>query len=295
MKAPPVYTCLPPETADRLRRLTLRVRVPVEGPRQGLHRSPHFGSSVEFAEYREYTPGDPPNLIDWAVLARSDRYVVRRFQEETSLRAWIALDVSGSLAFREHGRASKLDYARQLAAALLFVLVNQGDSAGLLLFDSAIRARLEPAASLESLRPLLLALDAVSPAGRSDIESALHALAGRLTSRSLVIVISDLLEDPAAITRGLRHLHHDRHDVIVLHVMDGGETALSLEGPAELRELETGARLIVEADDLRAAYAREVAGYLDALRRGAAACMALYRFVDTRVPVPDQLIALARP
>lgn len=295
MRPPPAYRYLPAETADRIRNLSLTVRVPVEGSMQGQHRSPHFGSSVEFAEYRAYSPGDPPGLIDWAVFARSDRYMIRRFREETNLRAWILLDISASLAFREHGRSPKLDYACRMAAGLMFALLNQGDSVGLLTFDSAIRSHLEPAGSLDGLRRLLLALEDIQPAGRSDIGKALHEAAGLLTHRSLVIVISDFLQEPGPVVQGFRHLHHDRHDLMALHIMDGGERELSLEGHAELRELETGSRMIVEVDEIREAYARAVATYLDELRRGCAGCMAAYHFIDTRLPVEDQLIRLARP
>ena len=293
MKAPVVYKYLPPELADQLRHLGLTVRRPVEGPMQGLHKSPHFGSSVEFAEYREYSPGDPPNLIDWAVFARSDRYMIRRFREETNLRAHILLDTSESLAYREFGRLSKMDYASYLAAALMYILISQGDSVGLLTFESRLGATFEPAGSLEGLRPLLLGLEDIRPAGRSHIEHAVHEVAGLLRSRSLVILISDLLEKPEDIVRGIWHLHHDGHDVLVLHVMDGGEMSLAIEGSAELRELETGARMVVEVDELREAYGREIHRYLEELRLGCAGCMATYHFVDTRAPVEETLMRIA--
>jgi uncharacterized protein (DUF58 family) len=281
------------DMAERLRDFTLTVRRPVQGPRQGLHRSPAYGSSVEFAEYREYAPGDPPGIIDWAVYARSDRYMVRRYLEETNLRAWVMLDTSESLAFRQAGRLSKLDYAATLAAGLLLVLVNQGDSAALATFDRALRVVLPGTTSHEGLARHLAALDAVTPAGRGDIEHALHELAERLESRSLVIVISDLLEPPDKVLRGLWRLHHDRHSVLVLHVLDAGELTLGAEGAAELRELETGARMSLEADTLRTAYNREVQRYLEELRLGCGACLADYHLVDTRLPVEDHILKLA--
>ena len=284
---------LPAELAERLKGFTLTVRRPVQGPRQGLHRSPAYGSSVEFAEYREYTPGDPPGLIDWAVYARSDRYMVRRYLEETNLRAWLLLDTSESLAFRQAGRLTKLDYAATLAAGLAFVLVNQSDTVGVATFDSALRIVLPGTSSHEGLRRHLATLDAVRPAGKGNIERALYELADRLASRSLVIVISDFLEPPERILRGLWRLHHDRHAILALHVLDGGELTLGAEGAAELRELETGARMSLECDSLRAAYAREVQRYLEELRLGCAACLADYHLVDTRRPVEEQILKLA--
>jgi len=285
------YKFLPPELADRLRGLGVTVRRPVEGALQGLHRSPHHGASVEFSDYREYTRGDPPNRIDWAVYARTDRHVIRRYQEETNLRAYLLLDTSESMSFRDAGRLSKMDYACHLAAGLMFVLINQSDAAGLTLFNDEVRKTFPPVGSLGGLRPLLLALEDVKPSGRSQIERALHTLAEQIQRRSLVILISDLLQPPADIIRGIRHLQHNKHEVLVLHVLDAAEIALNFSGFVELRELETGARLPVHADEIRDAYAQEVQKYLDELRRGCLGSLADYQFMDTRTPVEEALHA----
>jgi uncharacterized protein (DUF58 family) len=287
----PAYKFLPPELAGRLRGLGVSVRRPVEGAMQGLHRSPNHGSSVEFADYREYARGDPPNSIDWAIYARSDRYVIRRYQEETNVRAHLLLDISESMAFREAGLHSKMDYACYLAAALMLVLAGQSDSAGLTLFNEDIRRTFPPAGSLNSLRPLLLALEEIKTSGRSQIEQALHQTAERIQRRSLVILISDLLQEPAGIIRGIQHLRHNKHEVLILQILDAGEMDLSFGGLAELRELETGARLPVEAGEIRAAYAREVSRFLDEIRRGCAASLADYHLIDTRTPVEQTLYA----
>lgn len=289
MKAPATYKYLPAELADDVRNLGITVRRPVFGPKEGMHRSTHFGASVEFAEYREYTPGDPPNLIDWSVYARSDRYVVRRFHEETNLRAYILLDSSESLAFRDEGPMTKMDYAAYLAAGLMFVLVNQGDSVGLLTFDHRIRQVFEPIGTFEGLRPMLLGLEDIAPSGRSDIEAVLHHATGMLHPKSLVIVISDLLQESDRVVRGLRHLYHDGHNVMVMHVLDRGERALSFGGVAELRELETGSRLVIEVDEIKDAYSSAVEQYLDEIRSGCAECLAEHHLLDTRTPVEEAL------
>lgn len=288
---PPAYKFLPPELADRLRGLGLSVRKPVEGGMQGLHRSPHHGSSVEFADYREYTRGDPPNLIDWAVYARTDRYVIRRYQEETNLRAYLLLDTSESMSFRELGRHSKMDYACFLAAGLMYVLVSQSDAAGLMLFNDGPGKFFPPTGSLDGLRPLLLALEEVKPAGRSKIDAALHRLAEQIQRRSLIILISDLLQDPAQIVPGLQHLHHNKHEILVLQPLDPAEITLQFGGLSELRDLETGDRLPVHADEVREAYAQEVQKFLDEIRRGCLGCLADYRLIDTRTPVEETLHA----
>ncbi len=287
----PAYKFLPAELADRMHALGVRVRRPVEGAVQGLHRSPHHGSSVEFADYREYARGDPPSLIDWAIYARSDRYVIRRYQEETNLRAHLLLDISESMSFREAGLHSKMDYACFLAAALMLVLLGQSDAAGLTLFNDEIRKTFPPVASLDGLRPMLLALEEIKPSGRSQIEQALHQTAERIQRRSLVILISDLWQEPAGIIRGIQHLRHGKHEVLVLQPLDAAELNLSFGGLAELRELETGARLPVEADEIREAYANEAAKFLDEIRRGCLGSLAEYHLIDTRTPVEETLHA----
>ncbi len=289
MKPAPAYKFLPPELADRLHGLSLTVRRPVEGAKQGAHRSPHHGASVEFSDYREYSRGDPPNLIDWAVMARSDRCVIRRYIEETNLRAVLLLDISESMAFQEEGLHSKIDYASFLVAGLAYILIHQGDSAGLVLFNEKIQTQLPPAGSVEGLRPLLLALEAIKPAGRSAIEETLHAIADQVRLRTLMILLSDCLRDPADLLRGIRHLHHNGHEVTVLHVMDPAEMRLGFSGLVELRELETGQKLRLQAEEYREAYATEVQRHIETLRRGCIDCFADYHLIDTRTPVEAAL------
>ncbi|HPA20867.1 MAG TPA: DUF58 domain-containing protein, partial [Verrucomicrobiae bacterium] len=266
----------------------------VVGAQQGLHRSPNHGASVEFAEYREYRPGDPPNMIDWAVYGRSDRYMIRRFQEETNLRGHVLLDTSESLSFKSGGPMTKLEYACYLAASMLFILVRQGDTAGLMTFDGAVRDGFAPVGSFEGLRPMLHHLEKTVAKGPSDIEAGLHEAAGRLKSRSLVIVISDLLQPADGILRGLRHLQHDGHDVTVFQVLDPGELELGLDGLAELTELETGRRLLVDAGEMRDSYRKAVERHLDRLRHGCTQSMVDYLQVSTRMPVEEAVHLRAR-
>ncbi len=287
------FRYLPAALAEAVHRLGIRVRRPVRGRGEGLHRSPDFGASVEFAEYRDYTPGDPPNRIDWSVYARTDRYRVRRFQEETSLRASILLDASGSLAYRETGALTKWEYACHLAAGTMYALVRQGDLACLSVFTDQIERVFEAAGTLVGLRPMLTALEEIGPDGRTDIGRAMFAVAERTPPRSLVIVISDFLQDPADVVRGMQRLHHDGHNLILLHVMDGGERRPVFGGMVELRELETSRRLVVDLDEFRPRYEQAVEHHVEILRRACADCMGDYHLLDTREPVESALQRLA--
>jgi len=280
---------LPPRVADQIRGLGIAARRPMQGGIQGLHRSPDFGASVEFAEYRDYIEGDAPNLIDWQVFAKTDRYMIRRFQDETSLRASVLVDASASLHFRQAGPVTKFEYACSLAAGLMYLFVLQGDAAALSFFTDKITRRFAPVASTETLSPLLLEMENVEAAGAGNIEQSLHEAAEMLKQRSLVVVISDLLQPPAQFARGIQHLQHNRHDVTVFHVLDAAEVALSMHGLVELRDLESNEKLLIEADEIRPRYAQAVQSYLAEVSRLCAACGAQYFTVDTRTPLLEAL------
>lgn len=286
------FRYLPSSLAESVHRLGIRVRRPVRGRGEGLHRSPEYGASVEFAEYRPYSPGDPPSRIDWPVYARSDRYVIRRSLEETSLVATILLDTSESLAYRELGSCTKLEYGCFLAAGLMYALVGQGDAASLFTFTDRLDRVLPPAGSLAGLRQPLEMLETLRAHGASDIGAALLETADRISPRSLVICISDFLAPADPIVHGLRRLSHDGHNVILLHVLDGGERRLAFGGVCELRELETGRRLTVEVDEIRLAYERAVEVHIERLGRACAESLGDYHPIDTREAVETALLQL---
>lgn len=270
----------------------ISVRRPVQGFQSGLHRSPHHGASIEFAEYRAYTPGDPINRIDWPVYARSDKYMIRQCYEETNLRGYVLLDTSESLAFRDEGPVTKMEYACFLAAGLMFMLVNQHDAAALMTFDAKLTKGFSPVSSSEGLRPMLEHLEALKPSGYGNIEASIHDATARMVSKSLVIVISDFLQNAEMILRGIRHLHHDGHNVMAFHVMDRGERRLSFGGVAELRDLETKKRLVLDVDEIKDAYQAAVAQHQEALRAACTDCLATYHLVETTQPVESVLSGL---
>ncbi|HYE07254.1 MAG TPA: DUF58 domain-containing protein [Planctomycetota bacterium] len=284
---------LPAQIADRLIGVRIAARRAMAGSLQGAHRSNRHGASVEFAEYRDYTPGDAPNLIDWSVYARTDRYLVRRFEEETNLVGTVLVDSSQSMAWRGLGPCTKLDYACSLAAAAMYVLVDQGDRAGLATFAATVIERHAAAGSASSLKPMLAALDLVAGRGRGDIGAALSAAAPTLPRRSLAIVISDCLQPPASVATGVRRLHHDGHDVRVWHVVDRGELTLAQTGLVEAVDAESGERIEVDCDELREAYRRAAAAHLDEIRRACLGAGADYRLVHTDTPIDSALRSMA--
>ena len=251
---------LDPAVLARLGTMELKARTVVEGFLAGLHRSPFKGFSVEFAEYRQYLPGDDLARLDWKVYARSDRHYVKKFEEETNLDCHLLLDVSASMAYRGGAPMSKMEYASVLAASLAFLMNRQRDATGLMAFDHRIVSRLPPGARPGHLHALLLALEALRPGERSDLGRPLRQLATAVLKRSLVVFISDLLHDPEPVISGLRHLKARRCDVIVFQVLDPNELTFPFKGPSRFKDLESATEVTADAPSIRAAYLRQLAG-----------------------------------
>ena len=229
---------LDPATISRLSRLDLVARLVVEGYITGLHRSPYHGFSVEFSEHRPYMPGDPLRHLDWKTLARSDRLYIKQYEEETNLKAYLLLDTSGSMAFQGGGPMAKFRYASSLAAALSYLMLRQRDAVGLMLFSSSIQSYV-PARSLQShLQVVLKEIDRVVPGSNTRIAPCLHDLAERISRRGLVVVLSDLLDDPEEVLGGLRHFRHLGHEVIVFHILDPRERDLDFNRETRFFDLE---------------------------------------------------------
>jgi uncharacterized protein (DUF58 family) len=251
---------LDPAVIARLGTMELKARTVVEGFLSGLHRSPYKGFSVEFAEYRQYLPGDDLSTLDWKVYARSDRHYVKKYEEETNLEAHLLLDTSASMAYRGAAPMSKLEYGSVLAASLAFLMHRQRDAPGLIAFDDRIRLRLPAGARPGHLHALLLALERMEAGSQSDVSRPLHQLAEALVKRSLVILISDLLDDPEPVVRGLRHLKFRGTDVIVFQLLDPTELTFPFRGATRFRDVETAEEVVAEPSAIRKAYLRELAG-----------------------------------
>ena len=284
------YRYLPAHMAERLRGIEIGVRRPMDGSKQGLHRSPAFGSSVEFAEYREYMPGDPISQIDWPVYARSDRYVIRRFHEDVSISCYVLLDISGSMGYKGSGTMSKIEYACYLAASMLYVMIQQSDTSSLITFDSRIRSYHEPTGTFTRLKPMLLDLENLKTGEAGDIEAVLHNAAELIKGRALVMIISDFLQEPEKIIRGINHLYHDGKDVTLFHLMDPTEMNMAISGLLEVVSMEQKGKLIVDFGLIKESYLKQLRLYLDQLRTGCQRIRADYIFADTGMDVYDAIL-----
>ncbi|HWQ00431.1 MAG TPA: DUF58 domain-containing protein [Vicinamibacterales bacterium] len=281
---------LDPAVVARLGSMELRAKTIVEGFLSGLHRSPFKGFSVEFAEYRQYLPGDDLSTIDWKVYARSDRYYVKKYEEDTNLDCHILLDVSASMAYAS-GEVTKLAYGSFLAAALAYLMNRQRDAVGFLAFDEGIVDRVPASARPGHLKVILLAIARVRPGSRSAIPKPLHRLAEALARRSMVIVISDLLDDPEAVASGLRHLRFSGTDVIVFHVLDPAELTFPFDRPARFRDLESHAEVLAVPSSVREEYLRRLAEMLAFYERELRGAGIDYVRLSTAQPLDAALVA----
>jgi len=251
---------LDPAIMSRLGTMELKARTVVEGFLSGLHRSPYKGFSVEFAEYRQYLPGDDLSTLDWKVYARTDRHYVKKYEEETNLECHLLLDQSASMAYRGTAPMSKLEYGSVLAGSLAFLMHRQRDATGLIAFDEQIRFRLPAASRPGHLHALLLALERLQVGQRSDVARPLHQLAEALLKRSLVVLISDLLDDPEPVIKGLKHLRFRGTDVVVFQVLDPDELTFPFRGASKFKDLETAQEVVADPARARTAYLRELTG-----------------------------------
>ena len=283
---------LPPETVAILERTPFKARGFMEGFVTGRHRSPHKGQSVEFVQHRPYVPGDDIRNLDWNVLARSDRYFIRQYVEETNLRATVLLDASASMSYRglqassQNGVAlSKFEYARYLAAAFAYLMVRQQESVGLVTFDRQIRQYLPGASRASQLRLLLAEMDRTQPGDETDLAPVLHEIAERVHRRGLIVLISDLFDRAEEIVNALHHFRHRQHEVVVLHVMAEEELDFPFKGVHRFRNLEkAGHDVTLDPYTLKAAYLERLRVFLETVRGGCGELRVDYVPLSTATP-----------
>lgn len=282
---------LEPEVLSRLGNLELVARCAIEGLYAGLHPSPFHGFSVEYSDHRAYEPGDELRFIDWKMFGRSDKLYIKQFLQETNVPVYLLLDCSKSMTFNGDGPVSKLEYGSYLAAALSYLMLSQGDSVSLTVFNDRLTRRVSGRASRSHLFALLSALQQIKPEGQTRIGEALHTIAETIHRRGIVILISDLLDDPEALTEGLAHLRHQRHDVILFHTLDRQEIELDYEGLVEFQDLESNAIVRAFPAALQRAYRTRVAAFLDELEKNAGRHGMDYCLVNTSESLKKALIA----
>jgi uncharacterized protein (DUF58 family) len=271
------------ETMRKLDHLVLGSRWTAEGGRAGRHSSVLKGASVEFRDHRDYVQGDSLRHLDWKLFGRSERYFIKQFQEETSLRVHFVLDASASMAFRHSGSLTKYQFARELTAAGAYLAHHQQDSIGLVIYDDQVRRWLPTKGGNRHVRNFLEALGTHEPGGRTDTGKALEALAEGMARRGLVLMLSDLLDAPEAVFRALAHFRRRGHDVVLVQVLDPAELDLPFDGASDFIDMETGERLEADAALVRRAYCEAIGAAIDGFR---ARCGALR--VDFRIATTDR-------
>jgi uncharacterized protein (DUF58 family) len=281
---------LDPAVVARIGSMELRARTIVEGFLIGLHRSPYKGFSVEFTEYRQYLPGDDLSTIDWKVFARSDRYYVKKFEAETNLDCHLLLDISASMGYAS-GEVTKLEYDSYLAASLAYLMNRQRDAVGFRAFDDEIVTSIAVSARPGHLRALLAALDRIRLGRRSNVSKPLTRLAEALTRRGMVVLMSDLLDEPGEIVKGLRYLRFKGSDVIVFHLLDHAELTFPFDRASRFLDMETDDEVMAVPDVVRAHYLKEVKDLIALYERELRLVGIDYWLVDTSKPLDFALLS----
>jgi uncharacterized protein (DUF58 family) len=288
---------LDPKALNRIHRLELIAQGVMEGFIAGRHRSPYKGFSSEFAEHREYTPGDNIRNLDWRVFGRSDRYYIKQYIEETNLRATILLDASASMTYRggaaarQHGGIpSKFEYGRYLAASLAHLLIHQQDAVGLVTFDTQIRGHIPPRSRASHLRAILEMLESTQPGAETDLARIFHDIAEKAHRRGLMIIISDLFADPNELLKAFHHLRFRKHEIIVLHVMAEEELTFPFDRWSLFTDLEMDTRHVeIDPRSVRAAYLAELQKYITTLENGCGRMRVDYAQLSTGRPFDEAL------
>ncbi len=281
---------LDPRLLARISGLELRARMLAEGTISGIHRSPYQGFSVEFVEHRKYSQGDDLKHLDWKVYGRSDKYYVKQYEQESSLRMMLVVDASESMAYRgDPAGLSKHEYAVTIAGAMAHLVLHQADAVGLAIFDDRVQRVIPAVHKAGQFRAMCRELGVPPGARKTRIRPVLDALAEQLDRRHLVVILSDLFDDPRELLKGVRHLRHRRHEPIVMHVMDHAELEFPFARRTRFRGLEGFEPLVTEPRVVRERYLAEVRRFVEQLRAGCHELNADYVLFDTDRPLDEAL------
>ncbi len=280
---------LQPKVIAQLKNIELKARLVVEGFIIGLHRSPYHGFSVEFAEHRQYRPGDEIRHIDWKVFGRTDKYFVKQFEEETNLRSVIALDSSASMRFASKGNISKFEYGTYLAAALGYLLIKQRDAVGIALYDTQVNTYLPPRSRQSYIHEILKVIDSTIPSNKTETAKALDLLAERISRRGLVIVISDFFDDPSSVMKALNHFRHKKHEVLAFQLLDPRELDFKFGRAATFKDIETGEELVTQPYQVQRSYSSAIKDFIFQIKRECRNNNIDYHLIDTSQPFDKAL------
>ena len=259
------------------------------GSAAGRHRSPHRGSSVEFAEYREYVAGDDTRRLDWKAYARSDRYYIKEFEADTNLRAYFIVDTSGSMQFSHGESMPRIDYAKQIAASLAYLTVDQGDAAGLSLCHEKLHLEIPPRRRASHLQQIFHTLDGIEPKGNTGLVQAMHDVAEKIPQRALVVVLSDFFCDMEAFSEALQHLRYRKHDVALFHLLDRQEIDFHFERPHRFVDMEDDTSIVAEPSLIADEYVQAMKAFLTDIRTRAYDTNSSYNLITTDMPYEDIL------
>ncbi len=288
MSSPEKY--LRPEVIRQVARLDLRAKFIVEGFLSGLHASPYHGFSVEFSEHRKYVPGDDLKDLDWNIYAKTDKYYLKKFQAETNLTGYLVMDLSASMAYTYRQELTKFEYAICLAAALGYLMIHQQDPVGLVTFDTRIQASLPPRSKRTQLGTILAVLANLKPSGQTNVANCLHQLAAMIRNRSLVMLFSDLLTDPAPVMQSLHHLRHRGNEVILFHILDEAEVHFPFDGVIEFEDVEEPHKLTLDARGIRSDYLKAVHEFQELYQEECAKANIDYVPMDTSISFDKALM-----
>lgn len=281
---------LDPSIISKLKTLELKARAVVEGFKVGLHRSPYHGFSAEFSEHRPYMQGDSLKDVDWKVFAKSERFYIKQYEEETNLICNILIDSSRSMQFKHTANLTKLDYAITLAASLAYLMVEQQDAVGLTVYSDKIQNYLPPKANRVYLKNLLTALNNIEAMGETSTSQCLDEIAGKIKKRGLTIIISDFFDNPDSIISALKHVHHKKNEVIVFQILDPVEKSFGFDRDAIFVDLETEEQLTTQPVQIQKAYKQAMNEYLNKLKNGCLNFGIEYNLIETNQPFDKALL-----
>jgi len=306
---------LQPSVISKLANIELKAKFVVEGFIAGLHKSPYHGFSVEFAEHRQYMPGDDLKYLDWKVLGRTDRYYIKQFEEETNLKSYIIVDSSRSMQFRSSeselnsvsplkklfrkkeqvqsaikSSISKLEYSTYIAASLAMLMNFQKDAAGLVVYDESVKTFIPPKATSQNLKLILNKLASIEPSGKTNTASALNLVAERIKRRGLVIIFSDLFDDQTAVINALKHFRYKRNEVIMFQVLDPAEMNFAIDSPTIFKDMETSKEMLSQPISVMNSYQDAVKEFIDNYRNACLSNNIDYVLLSTETPFDQALL-----